>query len=158
MAGGLSTASEPRAALTLHLSDFDFDLPPDLVARHPASPRDSARLLRVSAAGLGDRFVRDLPTLLRPGDLMVINDTKVIPTQLAGIRPAGDGRGEVAVEVTLLKESGDHWQALARPGRRLKAGDRIDFAPGFSARLLSKGDGGEIALGFDLAGPALVQA
>src|SRR5277367_2627049 len=158
MAGGLSTCREPRAALTLHLSDFDFDLPQELIARHPASPRDSARMLKVSAVGLEDRFVRDLPDLLRPGDLMVINDTMVIPAQLAGIRPAGDGRGEVAVEVTLLKESGGHWQALAKPGRHLKAGDRIDFAPGFSARLLSKGDGGEIALAFDLSGRDLAEA
>src|SRR5277367_5968832 len=138
MAGGLSTCREPRAALTLHLSDFDFDLPQELIARHPASPRDSARMLKVSAVGLEDRFVRDLPDLLRPGDLMVINDTMVIPAQLAGIRPAGDGRGEVAVEVTLLKESGGRWQALAKPGRRLKVGDRIDFAPRFSARDLAE--------------------
>jgi S-adenosylmethionine:tRNA ribosyltransferase-isomerase len=154
--------------LTLRLSDFDFDLPPELVARHPATPRDSARLLRVNAAGLQDRFVRDLPAMLRPGDLMVFNDTKVIPAQLAGTRPAGDGRGEVVVEVTLLKETGlketglketgGHWRALAKPGRRLNAGDRIDFAPGFWATLLSKGDGGEIALAFNLAGPALAEA
>jgi len=144
--------------LTLRLGDFDFDLPPELVARHPATPRDSARLLRVSTTGLEDRIVRDLPAMLRPGDLMVFNNTKVIPAQLAGIRPAGDGRGDVAVEMTLLKETGGRWRALAKPGRRLKAGDRIDFAPGFSARLLSKGDGGEIALAFSLAGPALAQA
>jgi len=145
--------------LTLRLSDFDFDLPPELVARHPASPRDSARLLRVSAAGLEDRHVRDLPALLRPGDLMVFNDTKVIPAQLAGIRPAGGGRGEVAVEVTLLKETGSgHWQALARPGRRLRPADRIEFAPGFSATVGSKGEGGKIALAFGLAGPALAEA
>jgi len=145
--------------LTLRLSDFDFDLPPELVARHPASPRDSARLLRVSAAGLEDRHVRDLPALLRPGDLMVFNDTKVIPAQLAGLRPAGDGRGEVAVEVTLLKETdGGHWQVLARPGRRLRPGDRIAFATGFSATVRSKGEGGEISLAFSLAGPALAEA
>jgi len=144
--------------LTLRLSDFDFDLPAELVARHPASPRDSARLLRVSAADLEDRLVRDLPVMLRPGDLMVFNDTKVIPAQLAGVRPAGDGRGDVAVEVTLLKETGDHWQALAKPGRRLKAGDRIEFALGFSAKVLSKSDGGEIALAFGLSGPALADA
>jgi len=149
--------------LTLRLGDFDFDLPPRLVARHPASPRDSARLLRVSAAGIEDRLVRDLPTMLRPGDLMVFNDTKVIPAQLAGMRPAGDGRGDVAVEVTLLKEiglneTGGHWQALAKPGRRLKPGDRIDFAPGLSAKVLSKGDGGEIALAFSLSGQALADA
>jgi S-adenosylmethionine:tRNA ribosyltransferase-isomerase len=149
--------------LTLRLSDFDFDLPPELVARHPAVPRDSARLLRVSAAGLEDRLVRDLPAMLRPGDLMVFNDTKVIPAQLAGVRPAGDGRDEVAVEVTLLretgpKETGGHWRALAKPGRRLKVGDRVDFAPGFSTTVLSKGDGGEIALAFSLAGPALAEA
>ena len=149
--------------MTLRLGDFDFDLPAELVARHPASPRDAARLLRVSAAGLEDRLVRDLPAMLRPGDLMVFNDTKVIPAQLAGVRPAGDGRGDVAVEVTLLKEigrneTGSHWRALARPGRRLKVGDRIDFAPGFSAMVLSKADGGEITLAFSLSGPALADA
>jgi S-adenosylmethionine:tRNA ribosyltransferase-isomerase len=145
--------------LTLRLSDFDFDLPPGLVARHPAVPRDSARLLRVSAMGLEDRHVRDLPALLRPGDLMVFNDTKVIPAQLAGVRPAGDGRGKVAVEVTLLKETGaGSWQALAKPGRRLRPGDGIEFAPGFSATVQSKGEGGEITLAFGFAGPALATA
>lgn len=145
--------------MTLRLSDFDFELPPALIARHPAMPRDSARLLRVTAAGLEDRHVRDLPSLLRPGDLMVFNDTKVIPAQLAGTRPAGNGRGEAAVEVTLLKETGaGSWHALAKPGRRLKAGDRIDFAPGFSATVLSKGEGGEIALSLSLSGPTLAEA
>jgi S-adenosylmethionine:tRNA ribosyltransferase-isomerase len=143
----------------LRLGDFDFALPERLIARYPASPRDSARLLRVGPAGLEDKLVRDLPTLLRPGDLMVFNDTKVMPAQLSGRRPAGDGRGEAAIEVTLLKQIGPgRWQGLAKPGKRLKLGDRLDFAEGFSAELLAKGEAGEIVLGFSLAGPALAEA
>ena len=143
----------------LRLADFDFELPERLIARHPASPRDSARLLRVGPAGFEDKHVRDLPALLRPGDLMVFNDTKVVPAQLSGRRRAVGGRGEAAIEITLLKEIAPRrWQALARPGKRLQPGDRIDFAEGFSAELLAKGEAGEIALGFSLAGSALAEA
>lgn len=144
--------------MSLRLSDFDFDLPERLIARYPARPRDSARLLRVQAAGLEDRFVRDLPKLLRAGDLMVFNDTKVIPAQLEGrrLRP---GAGEVAVEVTLHKRASEsRWQAFAKPGRRLAAGDRIRFGDALAAEVLAKAPAGDILLEFDRGGAALMAA
>jgi S-adenosylmethionine:tRNA ribosyltransferase-isomerase len=121
---------------------FDFDLPRELVAQHPVAPRDAARLLVVGEA-LGDRRMGDLPELLRPGDLLVVNDTKVLPTRLTG------RRGAAKVEVTLHKAEGPGlWRAFAKPARRLKPGDGIDFAPGFAAEVRAKGDGGEVVLDF----------
>lgn len=126
----------------MKVSDFDFDLPPDLIAQTPATPRDSARLLHIGGT-LGDRHVRDLPGLLSPGDLLVFNNTKVIPTRLRG------RRGEANIEVTLHKqESANTWWAFARPARKLTSGDTIDFAEEFSAAVLDKRIGGEVVLGF----------
>jgi S-adenosylmethionine:tRNA ribosyltransferase-isomerase len=144
--------------LTLRLSDFDFDLPEALIARHPASPRDSARLLVVSGA-LQDRRVGDLPGLLHPGDLLVFNDTKVIPAQLTGIRASRAGGATAKIEVTLHKREGaDLWRAFAKPAKRLTVGDRISFGADFSAEVLAKEPDGELALRFDVAGPALCEA
>lgn len=124
----------------MRLSDFDFDLPPELIAQHPAEPRDSARLLEV-AATLADRRVRDLPDLLRPGDVLVYNDTKVIKSRLDG------RRGTVPVELTLHARIGEAtWRAFARPARRLRAGDLVEIAPGFAAAVRGKGEGGEVTL------------
>ena len=138
----------------LNLSAFDFDLPRVLIADRPARPRDSALLLRVPAAGaVEDRGVRDLPGLLQPGDLLVLNDTRVIPARLHG------KRGEAAIDVTLHKaEGGPRWRAFARPAKRLAAGQRVAFGPDFSALVAAKGEGGEIVLEFDRAGPALIEA
>src|SRR4051812_14039009 len=108
----------------LKTADFDFPLPPDRIARHPAKPRDSARLL-VVGSGLANRRVSDLPEILRPGDLMVVNDTKVIPAQLTG------RKGEARVEVTLIRRDPDDaraWEAFAKPGKKLKVGDEVVFA------------------------------
>jgi len=127
-------------------ADFDFVLPEDRIAQTPAKPRDSARLLVVGAQ-LADRRVSDLPDILRPGDLMVFNDTKVIPAQLRG------RRGEAGIDVTLLRrDSGDArlWQALARPAKKLKAGDRIAFED-LTATVTAKQDAGEVSLRFDCA-------
>ena len=111
----------------LRTSDFDFELPRDLIADAPARPRDSARLLEVGTT-LADRAVRDLPPLLSPGDVLVVNDTRVIPARLRGTR-----RG-ARIEVTLHKaEANGDWRAFARPARKLAAGDAIDFADGFAA-------------------------
>jgi S-adenosylmethionine:tRNA ribosyltransferase-isomerase len=122
---------------------FDFHLPPELIAQQPARPRDSARLLVVDQGGLQDRRVLDLPDLLEPGDLLVLNDTRVLPTRLVGTR------GESAVEVTLhQREQGGRWRAFARPARKCRPGDRLVFAPDFAAEVLARGEGGEIALGF----------
>jgi S-adenosylmethionine:tRNA ribosyltransferase-isomerase len=134
------------------LSEFDFDLPGDLIAQHPAEPRDASRLLEVSER-LADRAMRDLPRLLRAGDLLVYNDTRVIKARLAG------KRGAVAVEATLHQRIDDtRWRAFARPGKRLRVGDLIAFAPGFAAEVKEKGEGGEVTLAFQIASGTLLDA
>jgi len=126
----------------MRTDDFDFELPAALIAQHPVTPRDAARLLVVGEA-LQDRTLRDLPDLLRPGDLLVVNDTRVLPTRLVG------RRGTARIEATLHKaESPSVWRAFVRPARKLAAGDAVVFAPGFSAIVKAKGDGGEVALDF----------
>lgn len=124
---------------------FDFDLPERLIAQSPAEPRESARLLDLSGSGTIDRHVADLPGLLRAGDVIVSNDTRVIPARLFG------RRGEVKVEATLHKRVGPAaWHAFARPGKRLRSGQQIDFADGFHAIVGEKFEGGEIRLDFNL--------
>lgn len=152
-------------------ADFDFDLPDDRIALRPAEPRDSARLLVVREGGLEDRIIRDLPDFLRPGDALVFNDTRVIPARLSGVRERPGPEGEtltVAVEATLHhRDAPAVWSAFMKPGKRIKAGDRIRFSaavdgdrvPGrLDATVLDKGEDGLITLGFDLAGPALDDA
>jgi S-adenosylmethionine:tRNA ribosyltransferase-isomerase len=132
----------------MKLSDFDFDLPDELIAQRPADPRDSARLLHVPRDGaFGDLGVRDLRDLLRPGDVLVVNDTRVIPARLTG------RRGDAKVEVTLHKrlepsEGCAAWAAFARPARRLRVGDTIRFADGFAAVVRCR-EGGEVLLAFE---------
>jgi len=128
----------------MRVADFDFELPPELIAQHPVAPRDRARLLVVRRTGdLLDQSVRDLPALLRPGDLMVLNDTRVLPVRLLGRRGAG------AIEVTLYEpECNTRWRAFAKPARRCRPGDRLDFGPGFAAEVVDRGEGGEITLEF----------
>ena len=135
------------------LADYDFELPPEAVADRPAEPRDSARMLYVGRDRWDDGFVRDLPGLLEPGDVIVVNDTRVIPARLAG------RRGAAKVEVTLHKrESADTWRAFARPAKKLRVGDRFEIAPDFAAAVAEKGAGGEIVLRFDCAGDELMAA
>ena len=106
----------------MRASDFDFDLPDDRIAHHPARPRDSARLLHVAPSGLADLHVRDLASLLRPGDLLVANNTRVIPAQLTA------RRGEARIGITLDRPLPDGgWQVLAKNARRLRAGDALRF-------------------------------
>lgn len=136
----------------MRLDDFNFELPRAAIAQHPVTPRDSARLL-VAGDGLADRHVRDLPDLLRPGDLLVVNDTRVLPVRLAG------KRGDVAVSVTLHTDTGNGcWRAFAKPGRRLRVGDRVDFADGFSAVVDGKEPSGDIVLRFALPQDEFVTA
>ncbi len=133
-------------------ADFDFDLPADRIAQEPARPRDAARLLAIGH-DLADHRVRDLPRLLRPGDLLVSNDTRVIPARLTG------RRGDATVEVTLhLREGEDRWRAFARPAKRLRAGDTVVFAADFSAEVAAKGEGGEVVLRFSAGGADLLAA
>jgi S-adenosylmethionine:tRNA ribosyltransferase-isomerase len=137
-----ATAAGASISADLQTGDFDFDLPPENIAKEPARPRESARMLEVGAQ-LVDRTVGDLPDLLTPGDIVVINNTRVIPARLRGNR-----RG-AKVEVTLHKAEPDgNWRAFARPARKLAAGDIIEFADGFSARVEAKGEAGEVTLSF----------
>ncbi len=130
----------------MRLDDFDFDLPRELIAAHPCTPRDAARLLLIPAAGgLGDRRIADLPALLRPGDHLVFNDTKVIPARLAG------RRGAASVEVMLHRDlGGGAWRAFARGARRLRPGDQIAFAEGFAGVVVEKHPEGDLTLRFGL--------
>ncbi|MDH3230111.1 MAG: tRNA preQ1(34) S-adenosylmethionine ribosyltransferase-isomerase QueA [Alphaproteobacteria bacterium] len=133
-------------------AEFDFELPPECVADRPVSPRDAARMLVVEN-GLRDLGVRDLPSLLDPGDVLVFNDTRVLPARLRG------RRGEARIEATLHKqEAVDSWRAFARPAKRLRPGDTLTFADDFSAEVMDKRDGGEVLLRFDKSGPDLVAA
>lgn len=123
---------------------FDFDLPPERIALRPASPRDSARLLLVRGDALEDRIVTDLPGLLAPGDVLVFNDTRVIPAQLEGTR------GEAKVGATLHKREGPReWRAFVRNAKRVRDGDRIDFGSGVTAVAVERGDDGSILLAFE---------
>lgn len=132
---------------------FDYTLPEERIARFPARPRESARLLDLTGGGIADRAVRDLPDLLRPGDLLLSNDTRVIPARLKG------RRGEAGVEVTLHKREGDNvWRAFARPAKKLRAGDRIVFAEDLAAEVTDKGEAGEVTLSFSRAGADLITA
>jgi len=128
---------------------FDFDLPPERIALEPASPRDAARLLYVAADGLHDRIARDLPALLGPSDMLVVNDTKVIPAQLFGTRAARAEGDPVTIEATLHKEMSEGcWRAFVRPAKRLREGDVIAFGDLLSATVKER-DGAEAVLAFD---------
>src|SRR5215211_507981 len=149
---------------------FDFDLPDDRIALRPQTPRDAARMLVVQPGAeppFVDRVVRDLPDLLRPGDAIVLNDTRVIPARLFGLRT----RGEASARVEILlhkREAADRWRAFARPAKRLAVGDRIRFGEdsesmacllaSLDAEVEAKGEGGEVVLRFAFAGPALDEA
>jgi S-adenosylmethionine:tRNA ribosyltransferase-isomerase len=147
---------------------FDFDLPPDRIALRPAVPRDAARLLVVRPGNEGafeDRFVRDLPDLLRSGDQLVVNDTKVIAAHLCGRRI---GRGaEPRIETTLIKRlDSSRWRALVKPAKKLQAGDivrfgeegKVCFLGALDATVEDKGEAGEVTFAFGFYGPVLDQA
>jgi S-adenosylmethionine:tRNA ribosyltransferase-isomerase len=151
----------------MRIADFDFDLPDDRIALRPSKPRDAARLLEVSSEGsLSDRVVADLPSLLRAGDVVVFNDSRVIPARLMGVRPREGVSARI--EITLLKRvSPSRWTALARPAKRLKSGDRIAFGERddracllsqLDATVVDRGEDGETTLEFDLFGATLDDA
>jgi S-adenosylmethionine:tRNA ribosyltransferase-isomerase len=123
---------------------FDFDLPPERIALRPASPRDSARLLLLENGQTEDRVVRDLPDLLRAGDCLVFNDTRVIPAQLEG------RRGDAKIGATLHKREGPRdWIAFVRNAKRVRIGDRIDFGADVTAIAAARNDDGSILLSFE---------
>lgn len=145
---------------------FDFALPEDRIALRPQRPRDSARLLVVKPGeGVEDRIVRELPSLLRPGDALVFNDTKVIPARLIGLRRRGETVAQI--EATLHMRAGpDRWKAFLKPAKRISVGERIQFGHDgtscflgtLDATVAEKGEGGEALLVFDFSGPILDEA
>ena len=129
----------------MRVDAFDFALPPDRIALRPASPRDSARLLVLRGGGAPeDRAVADLPGLLRPGDVLVFNDTRVIPARLEG------RRGEARIGATLHKREGPReWRAFVRNAKRVREGDRIEFGSGVAAVAGARGEDGSLLLAFE---------
>lgn len=133
----------------MRLDLFDFDLPEDRIALRPAAPRDSARMLVLEGERTEDRLVRDLPACLKPGDILVFNDTRVIPAQLEG------RRGEAKVGATLHKREGlRSWRAFIRNAKRVREGDRIDFGAGVAAVAGERGGDGSFLLTFAGEEPA----
>ena len=149
----------------MRTDQFDFDLPDDLIALRPAEPRDSARLLVVEQGDTRDGIVRNLPDELKSGDVLVFNNTRVIPAALEGIRIRGDVQARI--QANLHKRiADDRWLAFARPARKLNVGDRVRFGDGSSSCLMGALDatvagryeGGEVEFQFDLSGAALDSA
>jgi S-adenosylmethionine:tRNA ribosyltransferase-isomerase len=152
----------------MRVDAFDFELPPELIALRPAEPRDSARLLHVPPQGaFRDLSIRDLPGLIRPGDALVVNDTKVVPARLRGIRMRGDNVARL--EIMLHQRIGpDRWRAFARPAKRIQVGERIRFGEDsestacflgqLDAEVEEKGEGGDVILRFAFSGPVLDEA
>lgn len=139
---------------------FDFELPPERIALTPARPRDASRMLHIATDGLHDRMTRELPAMLRKGDLLVLNDTKVIPAQLTGFRASRtEGGRDIEIEATLHKRltSGDstmmQWRAFLRPAKRVRNGDIIRFGDDFTANVENR-IGAECVLRFDDDGAA----
>ncbi len=127
----------------MKLTDFDYELPPEAIASEPARPRDSARLLDLTGATMVDRVISDLPGMLSAGDLLIVNDTRVIPARLSG------KRGEAGISITLHKhEQGARWCVFAKPARKCRPDDVIMFGPDFAARVQGRGDGGEVVIDF----------
>lgn len=148
----------------MKLSDFDFHLPDDLIATRPARPRSAARLLVATPDSIEDAHVFDLPSCLSPGDRLILNDTRVIPARLSGLRHRNSARGPVAakIEVTLLGPlATGHWRALVKPLKKLHVGEVVVFSEKLPATLVAK-DEGTAELAFNLAGDdfdaALAQA
>lgn len=140
----------------MKLSDFDFHLPEALIATRPARPRTAARLLLAEGDAIRDLQVRDLTRIFRPGDLLVLNNTKVIPARLTGHRHRTSAQGPVSarIEVTLLEpDAAGGWQALAKPLRKVEAGEEIVFSDRLSAQVMDKTETG-LQLEFNCAGDA----
>ena len=146
----------------MRVDAFDFHLPEESIALRPAQPRDSAKLLQVSGAGgFSDHIVKDLPSLLREGDVLVLNETKVLRAALTATRPARahGGGGDVTVDVNLHTAlSENEWRAFVRPAKRLRDGDEVHFSDALSATVFEKQEGGDVGLRFNLARRALSAA
>lgn len=133
----------------MRVDEFDFELPRALIAEHPIEPRDAARLLSVDET-IADRHIRDLPQLLRAGDVLVANNTKVIPARLTGTR------GAATIEVTLHRDRGGGvWRAFVKGARRVKPGNIVRFGDDFAAEVIEKNPEGDVVLRFDCEGATL---
>ena len=146
----------------MKVNAFDFHLPEESIALRPAKPRDSAKLLQVSGQGnFTDHIVSDLPSLLREGDVLVLNETKVLRAALTATRPARahGGGGDVKVDVNLhTAVSSNEWRAFVRPAKRLRDRDEVHFSDTLLATVFGKQEGGDIGLRFNLSGQALSDA
>ncbi len=150
----------------MKVSDFDFVLPPERIALRPAAPRESARLLVVRPDGLEDRSVGELPTLLRAGDVLVFNDTRVIPAALHGQRVGRLGTTPKIEALLHMRLDGSRWKAFVKPAKKLEVGDRVRFGSEGRVCLLgtldatveTKGEAGEVTFAFDFYGPILDEA
>ena len=127
----------------MKLDAFDYSLPAEKIATKPADPRESARLLDLSGDGIVDRHIGDMPALLRADDVLIVNNTQVIPARLEG------RRGQPKISVTLHKRESDHiWRVFAKPAKKCRIDDVIIFADDFAATVLGRGEGGDVELGF----------
>ena len=127
----------------MKLDAFDYSLPAEKIATKPADPRESARLLDLSGDGIADRHIGDMPALLRADDVLIVNNTQVIPARLEG------RRGQAKISVTLHKRESDHiWRVFAKPAKKCRIDDVIIFADDFAATVLGRGEGGDVELGF----------
>ncbi|MCA3555498.1 tRNA preQ1(34) S-adenosylmethionine ribosyltransferase-isomerase QueA [Aestuariivirga sp.] len=150
----------------MRVADFDFDLPPERIALRPASPRDSSKLLVVRQDVLEDHVFRELPDLLRAGDVLVFNNTRVIPAALSGHRMGRSGTTPKIEALLHMRLDGSRWKAFVKPARKLVTGDRVRFCDektslrvnSLDATVEEKGEAGEVTLAFDLHGPALDEA
>lgn len=134
----------------MRLADFDFHLPEELIATRPARPRSSAKLLLAQGDRIQDLYVRDLADVFIKGDVLVLNNTRVIPARLFGTRRRGEALAKV--EITLLEPTASGWRALAKPLRKVQVGEEIVFSDALSARVASKSEN-ELVLEFNCSGP-----
>jgi S-adenosylmethionine:tRNA ribosyltransferase-isomerase len=163
----LTSSAAAAIDAAMRVSEFDFDLPPELIALHPVEPRDAARMLVVQPGQPpADRHVTDLLDILRPGDVLVVNDTKVLPAELAGTRIRGEHRATVSCNLHKRVDAST-WLAFARPAKRLKPGDRLVFGQEtdnacllatLDATVKAVEEGGQVTLAFDLSGAFLDEA
>ena len=137
----------------MQLCDFDYELPQDRIAAEPANPRDAARMLDMRGDGFIDRIVADLPDCLNAGDLLVVNNTRVLPARLTG------KRGEAKINITLHQRvDAQCWRAFAKPAKKLRLDDVVVFSENLTATVSHIGDDGERSLTFNQSGDALDQA